>query len=172
MNAYCIYNVNDPDCTVHQNRSKIISIASNITHSVICFLLSTSIIIGLRFKIGDSPGSNKKKIERRLLLQAFITSIFFNMYNASLLMIEKFRDSSTKTAAGAWGFMLSVAAANFTFFLFHYCQIILLIILNPTVREAVFRFYRIPVRAGEHSKVFTTRVQNSNSRNVSQVQTF
>ncbi|KAE9552320.1 hypothetical protein FO519_004477 [Halicephalobus sp. NKZ332] len=112
-------------------------------------------------KTRNLPLPQAKNLEKRLLMQAIIASILFNIFNVFTAWMEFLRPNKTRSADDAWIYIIAVCGSNLSFTVFHYSQVIFLILLSPKTRDAFLRFYKIRRRSKESSFGPMTKIQPS-----------
>ncbi|KAE9549167.1 hypothetical protein FO519_007615 [Halicephalobus sp. NKZ332] len=125
----------DEDCVEFQFKNNLITSIANIVIGIITFFFIIFAVFYSREQYGAFSSKNAK-IERRLILQTFVSSIFLILLYVTLVV-------STKVMTDQKTLIVVQVLANLFFFLHHYPGIIILFCVSPTFRDRFMSFYRI-----------------------------
>uniref|UniRef100_A0A914PEA9 7TM GPCR serpentine receptor class x (Srx) domain-containing protein n=1 Tax=Panagrolaimus davidi TaxID=227884 RepID=A0A914PEA9_9BILA len=131
---------------------------SNGINAIIALILSLITAFARRC-ILSGDGKAAQKFERRLLIQAFISSIIFGSYCALTAAYSILYPLSNVNITYALAFDITLDLGNLFYMTFHYSSAVLLMIVSGPVRRRFIMFYQLNrILPVENSTNSTTRV--------------
>ena len=127
----------DGNCSDYHFKNNLITSIANIVIGMITFLAIIFAVFYSRKNYGASS-SKTANLERKLILQTFVSSFFLILTYVAFMVSSKFSHNEKVATIAQY-------LSNIFFFLHHYPGMIILFFVSSNFRNSFAEFYRITV---------------------------